>query len=146
MAFVNEYISDHDRQKYGLDEIDNSPGMQAQAPARDWTIDHERNIYLRYIGSGHEEFANRTTWHFYWSGELVVVDLLTLDSGGKPGEPCWAKKKIHRLPLPSALSSRRDEIVSDLYEAIAAHKDNGVFSKSTTYTLTLVSEDCNNGI
>jgi hypothetical protein len=141
MAFVNEYISEEDRQKYGLDEIENSPGMRARAPARDWTIDHDRNIYLRYIGCGREEFANRTAWHFYWSGELLVVDLLTIDAGGKPGEPCWAKKKIHRLPLPPHLSPRRDVIVADLYDALSAYKDGGVFSKSTTYTLNLVSED-----
>jgi hypothetical protein len=141
MAFVNERISEQDRKKYGLDEIDNSPGMGVHAPARYWTIDRDRSIYLRYLGRGREEFANRTTWHFYWNEELLVVDLLTLDTGGRPGEPCWAKKKIHRLPLPPHLSPRRDEIIADLYDAIAAHKDNGVFSKSTAYTLTLVSED-----
>jgi hypothetical protein len=137
MAFVNEYITDQDRQKYGLDAIDGSPAMRGRAPSRSWTIDQDRSIYLRYIGCGREEFGNHSTWHFFWDEQLLTIDLVLLQAGGNPGGPCWSKKRILKLPLPPQLEAKRDEIIADLREALVAYKDGGVFSKSTTYTLTL---------
>ena len=89
MAFVNELITDEDRQKFGLDELDNSQSMRGATPQRDWTIDHERGIYLRLIGTNNRELADfdngerrpKNTWHFYWQGELMTVCIERVDGG-----------------------------------------------------------------
>ena len=59
MAFANEYIPAADIEKYGIKEFDKKNHIAHYEP--DWTVDHERDIYLRYVSSEHEEFANRDT-------------------------------------------------------------------------------------
>lgn len=133
MAFVNEYIPEADSEKYGIKEIN----KRFLSTGTSWTIDRERDIYLRNVAHGREEFRHQSTWTFYWHGELLVVKLDMVKAGGKRGEACWAHKKIRGIELPQHLEGKRAEILNDLREALTAYKDGGVFATATTYTLTL---------
>lgn len=136
MAFVNEYIPEADIEKYGIKEI-NKKFVVGGTNARDWTVDRVRDMYLRNVANGREEFRHQSTWTFYWHGELMRVDLDIVEAGGKRGEACWSHKKIRGIQIPQHLEDRRSEILSDLKEALTAYKDGGVFATATTYTLTL---------
>lgn len=54
LAFVNERISAEDAEKYGLDAI-NEHFFMGAGGVRLWTIDREKNVYLRRMKSNQEE-------------------------------------------------------------------------------------------
>jgi hypothetical protein len=144
MAFVNELITDDDRNKYGLDQVESGSGMQGRSPQRQWTINHERDIYLRQIDVGREEASHQYTWHFYWHGELMTVCLEIVDSGsdGKRGGHGWVRYQLRECYglgffIPSHLLDCSDEIIADLREALVAYKGGGVYSTKDTYDTTL---------
>jgi hypothetical protein len=144
MAFENEFITDQDRAKYGLDLVEGDIGMQGKAPQNHWTIDHERGMYLRLINRGREEFRNTSTWHFYWSGELMTVCLEMLDAGGQRGGHGWSHYKLTQCYgkgdfVPKHLGDQRKEILDRLREALLAYKDGGVFSSIISHSTTLTS-------
>ena len=143
MAFVNELVSEDDRKKYGLDEVDRSLKKRALSRQRDWTIDHEREIYLRVIKRGREEYNYTSKWHFYWRGELLTVCLETLDAGGKRGGHGWSHYKLvdcykRGFFVPQHLEDKRDEIIADLREALTAYRGGGIYSTRTTSETTLI--------
>lgn len=136
MAFVNEYIPEADSEEYGIKEI-NKRFVVGGTSARDWTIDRERDIYLRNVANGREEFRHQSTWTFYWHGELLVVKLDMVEGRGKRGEPGWSHYKLRHIDMPVHMQDKYAEIVNDLKDALTAYKDGGVFSANTTYTVTL---------
>lgn len=142
MAFANELITDDARKKYGLDQVDRS--MRGRSPQRQWTIDHERDIYLRQIDVGREEASRQSTWHFYWRGELMTVCLEVVEAGsdGIRGGHGWVHYQLVDCSsrvgfIPSPLLDRREEIISDLRAALIAYKGGGVYSTNATYETTL---------
>lgn len=145
MAFVNEYITPEDMEKFGLKEIDKKFFVGA-TNARDWTIDREREIYLRNVTNGREELRHISGWTFYWHGELLWLEIHTLSAKGERGGPCWARELLHSMQsfnsheLAAHLQPKREEILADLKQALLAYKDGGVFASCTDYTLTLEIE------
>lgn len=146
MAFMNEVISDEDRKKYQLDELDGSQAMRGKSPQREWTIDSEHDIYLREIGRGREEGWRKSTWHFYWKGELMTVCVEITGSGGdeKKGGHHWVSYQLvdcykKGFFIPEHLLDRRDEIIADLKAALSKNTEGGVYSPSYygTYETTL---------
>ena len=142
MAFVNEMISEDDKKKYGLEKVDEWLKKTGKSRQRDWTIDHEREIYLRVIKWGREEFSHHSTWHFYWRGQLLTVCLELLDAGGKPGGHGWANFKLvdcykQGFFVPDHLLDRRNEVVADLRDALTAYADGGIYSATTSHETTL---------
>jgi hypothetical protein len=142
MAFVNEHISEADRQKYGLDQVDR--GLVGRAPQRQWTIDHEREIYLRNIDRGREEAARQSTWHLFWRGELMTVclEVTAAGSDGRKGGHGWAHYRVRNcfnrgFFVPAHILDQREEVIADLRAALAAYKGGGVYSTLTSYELTL---------
>lgn len=144
MGFVNERISQEDREKYGLDEVDAWIKKTARVRNRDWTIDHEREIYLREIDRGREESSHKTTWHFYWKGELMMVCLELLATGGERGGHGWSRYRLVDCYLegsfiPKKMQQMREEIVADLKAALVAYGDGGIYSTTTSHETTLVT-------
>lgn len=135
MAFVNEYISAEDSKKYDIDGI-NKRFIVGGTNARDWTIDHERGIYLRMVAWGREEFSHQSTWTFYWHGELLVLELENISTTGSTGGTRSGHKRLRSIEIPQHLEPKRAEIIADLKEALTAYKDGGVFATATTYALT----------
>ena len=123
MAFMNEFIPSDDVVKYGIEAIDESYSKFTSNPH--WTVDRERDIYLRQVSVGKEEFANRSTFTFYWNGSLITVILDT--SGGElpTGELC-AHYVLGRIDLPTELLGKREVILADLKDALTVRNENGV--------------------
>ena len=148
MAFVNEFIPDEDVEKYHLKEIDKHfhPGTRA----RDWTIDRERDIYLRNvdIGGGPDpEGRNELIWTFYWKGDPLTVRLDSITGGGERGKPGWSHWRMVWLNgsngLPAHLKAHKGQILETLKDALLAYKDGGVYSSCTSYEVILdIAEEC----
>ena len=149
MAFVNEFIPPEDVEKYGIKAIDEK-FVVGRTRARDWTIDRDRDIYLRNVAMGagaDPDFRNQTTWTFYWHGDLLYLRLDLLEGRGERGGPGWSHWKLIRINgsngLPAHLKSDGAEILEDLTEAMNAYRDFGVYSSSTDYSVTLdIGEEC----
>ncbi|WP_443190348.1 hypothetical protein [Pseudomonas indica] len=133
MGFVNEFMSAEDIKKYGIEEINRRFLKSNYAPT--WTVDRQRNIYLRQVASGREEFAGQKDYTFYWRGEMVVVRL-DKSGGGVRGGEGWCHYKMLRLDLPEVLKDQCQEVLDDLKEALIAYQDAGVDSVTTKHTAT----------
>jgi hypothetical protein len=136
MAFVNEYIPAEDFDKYGLAEID-SKFLATGVKSRTWTIDRDREIYLRHVAAGRDELSGVSTWNLYWKGNLLWFKQQGLAHRGSPGTPCWAHIKVSKFDIPEPLRIHRDEIYQDLRDAFMAYRDGGVFATSTEYSMQL---------
>lgn len=67
MAFVNEYISKDDIEKYRLEEINKTRHLVIHS----WTIDRERDIFLIHNGRGREEESQMSFFILYRQGEIT---------------------------------------------------------------------------
>lgn len=140
MPFVNEYISPEDAEKYALAEIDAQ--LRAGGISRQWTIDRERDIYLRIVSRGREmEDRHESLWSFYWKGTVLTIRLALIAGDGRPGEPGMSHWRLKFLNgsrgLPPALQPYRTDILKDLEQALCAYKDGGIFSVNTDYSVLL---------
>lgn len=147
MGFVNEFIPEEDVEKYQLAEIDKR-FVVGGTNARDWTIDRERDIYLRIVAVGREDWRNQTEWTLYWHGTLLTMRLDLMDGGGEPGEPGWSHWKLVWMSgssgLPEHLKAHKAEILSDLKEALTTYRSAGVYSREwPAYRVVLeLGEEC----
>ena len=120
MAFVNEYISEADVEKYGIKELNEK--FRKPNPSPDWTVDHERGIYLRYLHSEREEHSNRLTYYFYWKGTPLMVTVDIDGGGGARDAEQWISYKMWRMEIPESLKPHEAQIIADLKEAFIAEK------------------------
>lgn len=133
MAFVNEFIPKEDLEKYGIEEIDKQ-FIVGGTHARDWTIDRERNMYLRRVARGREELRNLSTWTFLWNDKLLLVELETLKVEGQRGEHITIRQRLVSLGLPPSMEVDRDTVIRDLKDALTAHKGSGMQSTAKTFS------------
>ena len=86
MAFVKEFISEADREKYNLDMY------RLNRDSRSWVIDRERDCFLRWLGCD----SNRPDmgierpsehWLFYYQGTAIILDMFI--SGSNDHLPCF---------------------------------------------------------
>ena len=85
MAFVKEFISEADREKYNLDMY------RLNRDSKSWVIDRERDCFLRWLGCD----SNRPDmgiecpyehWLFYYRGTAMMLDMFI--NGSKKHRPC----------------------------------------------------------
>jgi hypothetical protein len=149
MPFVNEYIPAEDIEKYHLKEIDKK-FIVGGTNSRQWTIDRERNIYLRNVargGGAEPEIRNQTKWSFFWQAELLTLRLDSITGGGARGAPGWSHWKLVWVNgsdgLPDHLKLHKEEFLKDLKAALLAYKDGGVYASCTSYEVVLdVDGEC----
>ncbi|MFZ5636663.1 MAG: hypothetical protein ACOY82_08755 [Pseudomonadota bacterium] len=150
MGFINEFIPAEDVEKYGLKAIDQK-FIVGGTNSRQWTIDRERNIYLRNVvrgGGAEPEIRNQMKWSFYWRGELLTLRLDLMEGKGGRGEPGWSHWKLILVNgsygLPAHLKDVADDFIADLKQALTAYQGAGVYSAAyTSYSVTLeVDGDC----
>ena len=145
MAFVNEYIPAADMEKYQIKEIDQRVPIHGRTHSDSWTIDRDRNMYIRNVKNGTYEFSYQSAWTFFWHDELLWVELEILDTSHGQNVPGWGKKRITMLRLmdgdsshlPDRLEPQKAQILKDLEEALLAYKSGGVYSTATSYELFL---------
>lgn len=123
MAFVNEFISDPDVVAYHIAAINRHYLKSNFRPH--WTIDRERNIYLREVASGRDEYVGDHTDTLYWSGSLIETELRQT-SGKNDDHIAWREYFLLNLVLPAHLEISRSEILADLKEALAVRNGAGV--------------------
>jgi hypothetical protein len=132
MAFVNEYIPEADLEKYGIEEIDGK-FLATGTKSRTWTVDRDRNIYLRCVAQGRDELSRISTWTFYWKGELLWFKREGIGVEKKSDGLRHAHSRITDFTLPERLEPHRQEIYQDLRDAFHTYGGGGVFSTSTDY-------------
>lgn len=136
MAFVNEYIPEADRKRFGI----TSDSRFYLVGTTNWTVDRERDMFLLRRQGGGPESTPIHYWAFHWRGHLLDARLEVLERGGDPsgGGHGWARIKLHSLNgIEPEIANRRDEILADLQEALAAHKGMGIHSTRTSYEVRL---------
>lgn len=146
MAFVNERLSDSSYTELGFQSLDRSVAplfiSGSHVKARDWTVDRERDLYLRAFSNQGKEFDDSLWpgWTFSWKGNLLWFSRRVVESGGTRNAPQWARSYIRHLQIPSHLAEHRTEILSDIVEAFQVYAGGGVFSTATNYKEEIVFE------
>lgn len=118
MAFVNEFVSPEDFEKYGFKELNKKYRMLDDET--NWTVNKEQDIYIRRIpwmapSPGFERF------HVYWKGVYFFI-YIEYDND--------SAIILKKLELPQELSSKRSEIINTLREAFSIFGDDGVYTSS----------------
>lgn len=137
MTFINEKVIEQDIEKYGFREI-NKQFVRGDVSYY-WTIDRDRNIYLRDMGGNWQE-PTEMRMSFYWKGHLLRQDLRLIEStstrDGEGSQTLGLSTISERktIWLPPELEGNRQQITDDFKEALLAYKGSGVFSTLTSYT------------
>jgi hypothetical protein len=133
MAFVNEYASDEDVEKYGLKEIwdkyhTHSKGDYFSGYKPTFTIDRERNIFLLALGQASGADGNRTMFLMWWSGNEIRVDLeLTAGSSRKTNEqPFFRVWELAYIRVPQGFEAPETEVIEILKEAVQSYGYRGM--------------------
>jgi hypothetical protein len=131
MTFVIEKVPELVIEKYGMREINKK--LQAGDFDYEWVIDRERDVFLRHVRRGDRDRPQLHYFSLYWKGTLISICLEKHGEGTRGGKGSttwsWADGKI-----PEQLTSRRQEILADLKEALVAYKDFGSYSTIADHT------------
>lgn len=136
MPFVNELISDKDFVEYKIAEIDEFY-LVGGTRRRDWTIDKERNIYLRQVATGRWEESEESTWTFFWGGQLLEVKIQHKGTEKLSDGTYLGKKRLLSIDIPPYLEGKRSEIIADLIDAFSVYKNGGYHAVPCTYVSKL---------
>ncbi|MEO6277272.1 hypothetical protein [Roseateles sp.] len=126
MSYVNEYINDADISKYGITKLNRRFVWLEVRPQ--WTRDSERDMYLRVVGEGREEFLDDFDFSFYWHGELILARLRR-KFGEKDGLRSISYEMI-KLDMDESNIEDREQMFGDLKEALVAYGGAGVLNRS----------------
>jgi hypothetical protein len=133
MAFVNEYISDEDIEKYDIEELNKKFHIANYKST--WTVNHEKDIYLRHVRRGREEHSDEHKYYFYWQGQLIDVVLKQI-GGGELNGPQWYEYELLHISISKEHEQSKPQIIAALKEALTAYKSSGLFSTCTTFSAT----------
>ena len=138
MPYVNEKMSDEDFEKYDFETFIEKFGFRT--PRFDWTIDRQRDIWLReyYELTDIEENLGAelwTDWGFYWKGSFVVVRTKCIKRTRSDEGVCYGYVKILKFAIPKEAEQYKQEILKDLKEALeASHLGLGIYATKTKIT------------
>jgi hypothetical protein len=132
MAFVNEYASDEDIEKYGLKEIWDKyypfrKGKYFGGNRPAWTIDRERNAFLMVVARGTGEEGNQVSFLLWWDGAHVVARMKQKGGSADLEEvPFYRIWHLVKLATPSDLPISREDILDALKDALTVYGYWGV--------------------
>jgi len=108
MAFINEYISEEDKQRLGYDYR--------------WVIDRERGMFLTFKNFGGEDRLIRFELHSYQDAKILIrVDAKNLSSGNpKDGLLKWYDL-FNFFILDEEMLKKKEESKAILFEAITEY-------------------------
>ncbi len=69
MAFITEYASKEDIEKYHLDELQKK--YHLHNALFDWTHNEEKDVFLMLSRNGRGDESNVTSFLLYWKGEIL---------------------------------------------------------------------------
>ncbi len=129
MAFVNEWISEEDMEKYHIREIRKK--MVADRGRPDWVRDRERDMYLMQVnGLGRDN--EYETWLLYARGKYAAVRIYLVGSKRlKDGteDMHWRFVEFHkslRCPFPEPPKEDLPAIFRLLEEALSVYGGRGM--------------------
>lgn len=161
MPFVNEEISKEQYEAYNIKAIDAK--WRFSIPIMDWTIDKERNIWLRLcykhidINSAKHEIS--ITWNFYYKGALFTVftkqlpvpehrigtenyaymEILDMYIGDKYRQ--GNVNKLFSVEFPKEFAPLKSQILKSFKDALEVSNIGlGIASTADRYTIDLIYE------
>lgn len=139
MAFVNERISENDREYFNSFSL-KSPFTDQPLYAREWTIDRERDVFL--VGLGGRGTYDSDIPMFYaliWENEVILLDTYCKGEGNySTGIEMWWK--ITKIIAPDALIKNMEEMLELIKEAFDAIGFAGVRECVTKVNFDFVAE------
>lgn len=142
MPFVNEYIPEADKPRY--EAIENAvikrTSCVGYSPARSWTIDRDRDLFLTRIkgGGGDIERARYDAYIFYNTGRTFYIETWQLSTvgGDRVGQPRTTKLRIDLFSemdetghfFKHDIESDNGETLALLKEAFTAERGSGVLN------------------
>jgi hypothetical protein len=150
MAFVNEFVSEEDIKKHGLDELKrkyNSWSWRDGRPStfrHSWTIDRERGVFALPLFSWPDERSdrlmqtNKESWVIDWHGRraIAVVDRSPRSSSELSESPYQIHWVLVDLDLAAAGDLSRDSVLSALKEALTVYGHFGVWLQAKNTAVT----------
>jgi hypothetical protein len=128
MAFVNEFVSPEDFERYGFKEINRKLRMMDEETC--WTVDKKRDIYLRWISQVPPPVDPFWHFHMYWHGKLFKVFIKY------SGPNLNHLRSLVGIELPEELEPHREEIIEDLKAALKIFGEFGSFSINKNINVT----------
>ncbi len=120
MAFVNEVISEADKEKLKAFNFKNPVTHEIVSPMY-WTIDRQRDVYL--FGLGGQGSYDTEIPRFYtlvWKGKKIGLQTFSKGKGDyQSGVELWWK--ITGISVPESLRPQKEEVMQLIKEAIDAH-------------------------
>lgn len=138
MTFVTEKVTSQDIEKYGLPALNE---IYRRSSNYEWTIDRDRDIYLRRMGQSWQE-PEFKIFSFYWKGHELEIGLRSVSYERTASGALHQTWAISPLPgstkfwLPPELELQRPQITSDLKEALVAFGTAGIANAYTAYVAT----------
>jgi len=127
MGFINEVIKADDVKRFNIKEIDSKFEAEGVCSCT-WTVDRDRNMYLRCVAHMRHEQYTRSSWTFYWYGELLLVEMELIknkDMSDGSQQFHWKLCGITEFDsneLSADLKQQQAEILEDLKLALSAYE------------------------
>ena len=134
MAFVNDYASEEDAEKYNLKEMFYKAGSRFYLNITGWTVDYAREMYLFKVGISDRDDPGVKTFCIYWHGHLLDFDT-RVNGDGIYNEAYRLSYSNLNLRLPIELKALRNLIVADIKEALVVYQDAGILTRNTNMTV-----------
>ena len=118
MTFVNEYVSDEDKQKIDWASIPHPhfKDPRIKLDPRRWIVDRDRDIFLMWTGRGRDEGANQHDFLFWWKGSPMPLSLA--EHWIDKHTVCWRRLG---LSYPRSLQSEHEAIVNSIKQALLVY-------------------------
>ena len=139
MAFINEYISEENIEKYQINELMNSYSKYKDFPKEfyphRWTIDKERESWFMWVHDpadplDYTRATGESIFILHYKGEnieIVLRDVFEESSSKLTDNPFYVTWKLDRINKPEALKNVSDEeIIEVLKEALNAYGTRGI--------------------
>lgn len=133
MAFVNEFASQVDRDRYGITDLNKSGRVPEWQDA--WTIDREREVILMHVASGHE--LDTMNCHQFMISRNGQISYLWLDQefDSSNRSIIWTLERFREPDYTSEEERLRfDALYADLKDALRKYKAAGCYhTEKNTY-------------
>lgn len=134
MAFVNEYVSEEDVEKYELKKLKRSYTHSDWLPPGyrfTWTIDREREAFFMTVGGGREEAPNRLECTFVVQGTDIGVWIDKADESSRSTKdnPFIMVWDLAELFIPQKLNMAREDVIALLKEGLTVYGAGGIHTQ-----------------
>ena len=137
MAYVLEKISDEDYVSWSMEEVENKYYIP-KINEKIWTVNREKDSFLREVKVGRFEDRGKVKWLFKWRKKYVILVSENVDKINKTKD-YWVKKKIIDYSEESFVEDNYSEFYKDFYDALLAYREFGLASYFEKYSLELIN-------